>query len=606
MLSTIKKMYYILDEKAKVKIKIMLVLMVTGSCLEALSISLILPFISVVSNTKEVLSPPWLHQIYQMTGVGSINKFIVLLGGVMLGAYLFKNIFIFFVYLYQNKFIYNQQAIVSRNLLHAYLYGPYTFHLQRNSAELLRNLTLTMGAVFGSGVIPFIQFLSEFFVVIAVVTMIILVEPQVALYSILILGVLTGLFYRVVRRKITYYGKGVQDSSTSMILWVNQSLGGIKEITVLGRQLYFLQKYSKHRFDNAKYNIYFSTLQKIPRLYTELTLIGGMLLIMMLVMIRGEVLSASIPIVSLFAMASVRLMPSVNQIVISLNSMRFGTAAIEDIYKDVRFFRENSKSKQENKDGVKVHFTREIRLANLNYTYARANVPALSAISLRIRYGESVALVGASGAGKTTLANIILGLLSPTSGKLLVDGVLVNCDAQTLSAWQENIGYIPQDIFLADDTLRRNIAFGVDDQDIDDERLNNVISQVHLKDVLNYLPEGIDTYVGERGIRLSGGQRQRVGIARALYHNPGLLVMDEATSSLDNETESKISQTIEGLSGQKTIIIIAHRLSTVKKCDKLFFIKDGRLNDIGTYEELIGRNTYFRAMAQQPECENIS
>lgn len=601
MIKMIKKIFYLFDKKARQQTIILLIFMLIGSVLEAFGISLILVFIGIVNNSPGVTSSKWLSKIYEISGSYEHKDFIMIFGGIMFCAYLLKNIILLLQSYIQNRFIYRFQAVISKNLLHAYLHGPYIFHLQRNTAELLRNLTQSMGTMFGNGVIPIISFVSELLVVISISTLLFMFEPAVTIYALLIFGGLTLLFYKQVRKKITHYGNMVNDSSTKIILWANQSLGGIKEIKLFGRESFFLDSFAKSRFDNAKYNIYFGTIQKMPRLFLEVLLVGGILLVIIVVISRNDNPASLIQILTLFAMASIRLMPSANQIVSSLNSMRFGTSAVDDIYNDIVLFRPNNGHDEVvQMKNDRLDFSQEIRLTELSFQYPETNGPVLKNINFNIKYGTSVAFVGPSGSGKTTLIDIILGLLNPTKGKLLIDGIEISQDNKNLIPWQKNIGFIPQDIYLIDDSLRRNIAFGLDDVEINDNRISEVIKQAHLEDLVKLLPEGVNTNIGERGCRLSGGQRQRVGIARALYNNPNVLIMDEATSSLDNRTESEISMAIEELQGDKTVIIIAHRLSTVKKCDKLFFIKDGRVMDSGTFDELIRTNMDFRRMAAEP------
>lgn len=601
MIQMMKKIFYLFDKKARQQTIILLIFMLIGSVLEAFGISLILVFIGIVNDSPGITSSKWLTKIYELSGSYEHKDFIMIFGSFMFCAYLFKNMILLLQSYIQNRFVYRYQAVISRNLLHSYLHGPYIFHLQRNTAELLRNLTQSMGTMFGNGVIPFISFVTELLVVISISTLLFMFEPAVTIYALLIFGGLTLLFYKQVRKKITQYGNRVNDSSTQIILWANQSLCGIKEIKLFGRESFFLNSFAKSRFDNAKYNIYFGTIQKMPRLFLEVLLVGGILLVIIVVISRNDNPVSLIQVLTLFAMASIRLMPSANQIVSSLNSMRFGTSAVNDIYSDIVLFRTNNGHDEgDQRRNDKLDFSHDIRITGLSFQYPDANGPVLNNINFSIKYGTSVAFVGPSGSGKTTLIDIILGLLSPTKGNLLVDGIEISQDNNNLISWQKNIGFIPQDIYLIDDTLRRNIAFGLDDGNIDDMRVSEVIKQAHLEDLVKILPEGVNTNIGERGCRLSGGQRQRVGIARALYNNPKVLIMDEATSSLDNQTESEISRAIEELQGEKTVIIIAHRLSTVKKCDKLFFIKDGSLMDTGTYDELIRTNMDFRRMASEP------
>jgi ATP-binding cassette subfamily C protein len=556
-------------------------------------------------NGDVVPSIPWLKAIYNFSGMNDQKNFLVYVGIGMLFVYILKNIYLLFQVYYQNKFIYKQQARISVKLLDSYLRSPYAFHLQRNTAELLRNITSSTDAIFGNGVNPVVSIMSEMFVIAAISVLLLTAEPVVTICALLIVGGLIYLFVRIVRNKLGYYGQRIQDLSKKIILWTNQSIGGVKEIKVIGRESFFSETFSEYRFDYANNLVSVATIQRVPRLCLEVILIGGILLITIILLTRGGSAGNLIPIVGLFAMASTRLMPSVNQVASSLNSLKFGKAAIDDIYSDVKSF-ERQRIQDGNID-IENHLSlsKEIRLENITFIYPCSETPVLQNINISIRKGSSVAFVGPTGAGKTTIIDIILGLLKPTEGKIKIDDKDIHSNNKLLDCWQRDIGYIPQDIYLIDDTLRRNIAFGMADEDMNKSRIKEVIKQAHLDDFIKMLPEGLDTIIGERGVRLSGGQCQRIGIARALYHNPKILVMDEATSSLDNQTESEISKAIDEMSGEKTVIIIAHRLSTVKKCDTLFFIKEGKLLDCGKLEELLERNEDFRQMAKYSKSDLI-
>jgi ATP-binding cassette subfamily C protein len=603
MKDIIHKIFFILDSKAIKQLMTLFVFMIVGSVLEALSIGLILPFIAYANGTLDMPANPLLQSIIDRMPMGGTNNAFLWISIGMFFVYAFKNLFLLALNYYQSRFTYNQQAMISRKLLHAYIYCPYTFHLKRNSSELLRNMTFSMGTVFGNGIMPFMVLMAEIPVLISLSILLLIVDPLITLIAVLFFGGLTGIFYRYVRGKVSYYGDRVQETSTQMILWAKQSIEGIKEIKLFGRANFFLRAFSKYRNENSDVNVFFTLVQRIPRLYLEVVLIGGMLFIMAIVTIRGSDLRSFIPIIGVFAMASIRLLPSINQIVSAMNSIKFGMAAIDDVYKDIKYFREQNHYDHGSHSDEMLQSFSEIELVRLSYVYPGTDRPVLEDINVKIGKGKSVAFVGPSGAGKTTLANVILGLLPQTQGALLVDGKDIYCDKKRTSLWQRSIGFIPQDVYLIDDTLKNNIAFGIEERMINNERVMEVIRQSHLEELVYQLPQGLDTNIGERGVRLSGGQKQRVSIARALYHNPPVLIMDEATSSLDNETESQISRAIDEFSGDKTIIIIAHRLSTIMRCDNIFFIKEGKLIASGTFEELITGNAEFRNMAQYSDLD---
>lgn len=606
MFSLIAKLYELLDAEAKARMPLLLVFMVVASLLEACSIGMVLLFIGAVNEsliTNQSISGHGLNTLYAFFGLRSTTDFFVILGCALVIIYILKNVFLYYQSYRQNMFIYQQQARISKLLMDYYLTCPYTYHIQHNSAEMLRNVTSSTETLFGNGIVPVISILAELFVVAAISIFLIIVEPLVTVCAFVVLGLLVVIFFKMVRKKVSDAGHAVQELARSCILWTNQSLGGIKEIKILGRESFFLEIFSRNRNDYARELSFVATLQRIPRLYLEVMLIGGMLLTLVVLIIKGTESRQFIPIVGIFAMASVRLMPSISQITSSLNSLKFGTKAIEILHKDIMLIIRDNRSTAKNEVKA-LPFNNEILLENITYCYPDSSIRAVDGISLSIPFGTSVAFVGQSGSGKTTIVDVILGLLKPSHGTLRVDGVNVFSDEDVLQKWQRNTGYVPQTIYLLDDTLRRNIALGIKDEEIDDLRIQKIIGDVHLDEFIAMLPEGLGTRVGERGVRLSGGQRQRIGIARALYHDPAVLVLDEATSSLDSETESEISLAIDALSGRKTIIIIAHRLSTVNKCKTLFFLKGGVLTGSGTFTELSNKNREFRTMIELSKTES--
>lgn len=602
-MNLIRKIMGFFDARAKKQLVMLFFFMVVGSLFEALGVGLILPFISIINNPKEIESFGVIRNVYNSLNPSSYREFLIWFGLGLIAVYVIKNLFLLVLAYFQNRFIYHQQAVISRNLLSSYLYSPYTFHLQRNTAELIRNITMSLGAVFGGAIIPFMTILAEIPVIISISILLFVVEPWITIAACAIIGILSALFYRYVRGRIGHYGALVQETGTNMIMWANQSVGGIKEIKIGGTESYFLDAFSRHRFENARVNVFFSVVQKIPRLYLELVLMGGMLLVLLAIIVNGGEFRDFLPVISLFAFAALRIMPSVGQIVTSLNAMKFAHAAVDDVYDDVRHFRENTVKPDKAAGREHRELAQGIEIKDISYSYPGSESLVFRNISLTIKKGESVAFVGPSGSGKTTLANIILGLLPPVSGLLLVDGRNIYESHAAMRTWQDKIGFVPQDTYLIDDSLKRNIAFGVPDDQIDVEKVWDVLRQAHLEKTVKDWPGTIETNLGENGVRLSGGQKQRVSIARALYHNPSVLVMDEATSSLDTETESEISKAIDEMSRRKTIIIIAHRLSTVKNCDRLIFLKNGRIAGIGKFDELIAGNADFKTMTQYTDIE---
>lgn len=579
----------------------LLLLLLIGAGFEALGIALIFPFAALINNPDLIQQNKILSWWYQSLGIQSTRQFLVWCGGGLLLLYLLKTVYLSLLYYIQYRFIFNQQVKLSHRLLNAYLHSPYTFHLSRNSSELLKNINAEAMWVFSGIMVPLFSVIVEA-LVITLITMVLLVaDPIAALAAIGVLGGGSALFYRLIRRKAVALGEKQQRHGEEMIRWVQQSLGGIKETKVLGREAFFVDAYTRSSSEYARAQRFVRTANELPRLAIEGFTMGGIMLIVIVMLIRGQDMQSILPLLGLFAMAAIRLMPSFNRIISGMTMMRYYTPSIHVVHRDLQALtletpREPCSKKKASTEGLAasdLYFSKAIELRNVRYQYPGAHKLALLDVSLTVPRGCSVAFVGPSGSGKTTVVDVILGLLTPTQGQVLVDGEAIY---RNLAAWQRKIGYIPQRIYLADDTIRRNIAFGLADEEINDERVQSAVKAAQLMEMIDALPKRLDSVVGEHGVRLSAGQRQRIGIARALYHDPEVLVLDEATAALDNETEGEVSKAIMRLSGQKTIIIIAHRLTTVRNCDCLFFMRNGQVTAAASYDDLLNSNRDFQNM----------
>lgn len=596
----LSKLLYFFNRRDKIQAIGLLFMMLLGASFDALGVGLVMPFISIINNPGIVHSQKYLRRLYELGGFQSERDFLIGCGAGLLAVYLIKNAYLALLFYTQYRFLFAKNVALARRLLAAYLYSPYSYHLQRNSAQLLRNISSEIQWVFDQVMVPLALVCIESMVVVVIVTVMIIAEPVAALGAISVLGGASVLLYSAVRRRTGNLGKEKQQAYGQMIQWINQGLGGVKEAKVLGREEFFVDAYHSSALRYSRAHRFFKTTQELPRLCTESLAIGGLLFVVVLMLRRGQDMQSVMPVLALFAMAALRLMPSANRIMTSLTAIRYYTPSVNVIYEDLKALErvdgEEAQKRRAREASVPMDLSSAIELKDLCFQYPGTDEAALRGISVTIPKGHSVAFVGSSGAGKSTLIDVMLGLLPPTSGQVLIDGLDIH--QGHVAAWQRKIGYIPQPIYLSDDTIRRNIAFGLRDAEINEDTLREALQAAQLEDFIGTLPEGLETIVGERGVRLSGGQRQRIGIARALYHNPEVLVMDEATSALDNETESEITKAIAQFSRQKTVIIIAHRLTTVQHCDTLFVMKHGQIIESGTYAELLANSPDFQNMVR--------
>jgi ATP-binding cassette subfamily C protein len=592
---TLKKLFYILPKGDAVKLFVLFVLMLVAAALEVAGIGMIPAFVAIVADPDRVMSTEWLQPLIEMLGIGNAQDLLIWGSVVLVGIFIIKSIYIITFNYFEARFIFNRRYTISYRLMQSYMQAPYTFHLQRNTSELLRNISQEINVLINNVITNILMMGREGVVTLAILTFLFSMEPLITMLVILLSGFGAGTFILLNKKKMKEYGEEEQERRAEMIKAVNQGLGGIKEARVLNREDEFIDKFRIEAFKSTRLMAYLRFIQQIPRPVVETTAVLGMLMIAVLLVWQDRSMGAIIPILTLFAMATVRLMPSVQQLVSMYTRLRYNIVSLDPVYDDLKELAAfNTEFKKDRRKNNQLKLNDCIKINNISYHYPDSEVQALENISLTVPKGKAVGFVGSSGAGKTTIVDLILGLLEPDKGEILIDGVDIQ---QNLSAWQKNMGYIPQSIYLADETLRSNIAFGIPKEEIDDSKVLNAVKLAQLGTLIEQLPDGLETIIGENGTRLSGGQRQRVGIARALYHAPDVLVMDEATSALDNITEKQITNAIESLKGERTLIMIAHRLSTVKNCDMLYFMEEGKIVEQGTYEDLVHSNIRFREMA---------
>jgi ABC-type multidrug transport system fused ATPase/permease subunit len=578
----ISKLRYLLTSGHKRQLLILGLLLFVGMLFEMAGLGVLIPVLGLLLNSDIGQEYPALKPYLQ--AIGNPTQIQLVLWGmtILILVYLLKSLFLIFLSWRQSKFIAELREELSQNLFLGYLKQPYTFHLQKNSAELLRNVQSEIGQ-FTIVSLSAINLLLELSVVVGVALMLMIVEPIGALVVTLFLAVSALVFHRMTKNKLLNWGRKRQYHASLTNQHLLQGLGAVKDIKLLGREEQFLNEYSTHNHEYSKIMIKVDTLGLVPRFYLEFLAVLGIAGLVIIMALQNKPLDTLLPVLVVFVAAAFRMIPSANRIMSSMQQIRYAQPILDVLYEEFKLI--NSFKNELASTGT-INFSTSIVVENLSFKYPTAISEALSKISLHIKKGESVGFIGSSGSGKSTLVDIILGLLPPGSGYVYIDGNDLNSD---MRGWQNQIGYVPQSIYLTDDSLMRNIAFGIPFDEIDFEALNRAIKASQLNDFVSNLPEGLNTYVGERGVRLSGGQRQRIGIARALYHDPPVLVLDEATSALDSITEHEVMMAVNSLHGDKTLIIVAHRLSTLENCDRIYKLDDGVIVSSGLAQEMLNK-----------------
>jgi len=576
----------------------MLALMLVGMVLETLGIGLVIPALALMTQGDMLSQQPTVARIVA-EWLGSPTQAQLVMGGMLLLAvvYLVKAVFLAFLAWRQSTFVYGLEASLSQRLFTGYLKQPYIFHLQRNSAQLIQ-YSVNEVAQFSRGAVrSAMTLITELLVMIGIGTLLFVVEPVGAILIIATLGLTGFAFHKFSKARLMRWGRARQYHEGMRIQHLQQGLGGAKDVKLLGRESDFLANYAFHNEETAKVYIRQNTLEALPRLWLELLAVIGLVVLVISMLAQGKPIESLLPTLGLFAAAAFRLMPSTNRVLTTLQNLRYAFPVIEVIARELALPANNPPA------AMVEHLSlcRSLNIHNVSYTYSGATEPALKNINLEVEIGKSVGFIGGSGAGKSTLIDVILGLLTPNQGRLTIDGKNIN---EVLRGWQNQIGYVPQTIYLTDDSLRRNIAFGLAEEQIDDLAIKRAIEAAQLSAFIATLPDGLNTVVGERGVRLSGGQRQRIGIARALYHDPAVLVLDEATSSLDIATERDVMQAVNALHGEKTILIVAHRLSTVEHCDSIVRLEHGEVVEVGSPKQLL--NAYQVASVSLVDQSHLS
>ena len=574
---TIRKAWAVYPKQSKRRVPLVMILGILGTAVETFGIGLVIPVMTTMSKATPGNSGSVLQPLFDFFGVQAVGTMVGVAVLSIVVAFMIKNAYQLFYNWYITKFNNFSVQQLSSMLFRSFLRRPYTFHLQRNSSELLnvvqQEVDMTVGLVGStSGLI------KEALLGSSVAVLMFITEPVAACSTVVILIVGTLLYVRLTKPLVIRLGEQRQKVLAPLTRYLLQGFGGVKDIQVLGRVDDFSTQFEKQNLTKQGIELRYGVVKQIGPMWTELLAMSGLTVVVWVMVWQGRAPDRIIPLLGLFVIATWRFVPSISNVISLINSLRYSQPAVESLYNEFEYIKSQSEIVK-----TQAKFADKIEMRNLTFSYDNTPAPSLRDVNIVVRKGETVGFIGPSGAGKSTLVDVILGLLPPSSGELLVDGI--NLHEQNLE-WQSTIGYVAQAIYLTDDTIRRNVAFGIAEKEIDEVALERALKSAQLWDFVESLPEKAHTIVGERGIRVSGGQRQRIGIARALYHEPQVLVLDEATSSLDMETETEVMSAIRALQGFKTILIVAHRLSTVQHCDRVYRIEDATIVAEGTLEEL--------------------
>ena len=575
--STMRMAFQLLNKVERLKLVFMFGLVLSGVILETISIGLVVPIVGLLTQEQPLQNYPRLND-----WLGTPSTSTLVTGGLFFIClvYLLKTGLIVWTTWLQKSFNTSVNLRIGSDLYRNYLHKEYSFFLNNNSAELIKNVQSSNGLMVGT-VEPFLNILSDTCVGMFIVAFLFYLEPVGTLMILGLFGISSLLIRKISSQRIKRWGVDLNQRRASVIKSLQQGFGGAKDIKILGKESFFVNNFEVQYSRSLEVQKKFTVIQMLPRAVLELITVVGVSLLVIVMVAKGTESNEILSVLGLFGVAAFRITPALNRVITNFQLINLSKPQIQDTYRAL-----SVASNDEGAESCELNDV-AIDVSNVSFAYESSGDYALTDVCVSVQNGEAVGLVGASGSGKSTLIDLILGLQIPLSGSVRVGGHEL---LDVKKSWQRIIGYIPQTIFLMDDSLRRNIALGIADSEIDEVAIREALKSAQLEDFVASLPEGLDTVVGERGVRLSGGQRQRIGIARALYHRPSVLVLDEATSSLDTETEHGVMQAVQALQGDKTVIIVAHRLSTVEYCDRLYRLDAGRIVDEGTFDEVMNRS----------------
>ena len=576
-MQVVKELSYIFEKKNKVKLLFLFILILGSAFLELVGVSAIMPLVNIIVDSTSIYNNQVYYAIYSYFGMNNEKQFVMLMTISLIFVYIIKNMYIVIMYYFQFGFTYNYQRSLAVRLTNCYMKQPYVFHLSKNVAELQRNVIDDV-TMFFQAVLGIIQFITEILVSLLLVAYLLYIDKSITLAIMIFLLFFAIAYLKLFKNKSVKWGEENRYTNVIRNKWIRQSFEGIKEIKIVNREQFFIDKVDKYYKAFANATKKQQLISNIPRPLFEAACVTAFLSAITIKIAKGVNLNYFLPVISAFAIAAFRLLPSFGRLTTAVNTIAFNYPAVNALYNDLYEADKFNYKDEHIESDVELSFNHEISVNNLTFKYPSSEKTILDNVSLCIPKNKSVAIIGASGSGKTTLVDVILGILQPISGSVMTDGIDIYSN---INKWHEYIGYIPQMIYLMDDTIRNNVLFGFTDDIDNEEKVWEALEEAQLKSFVEGLEDGLDTVIGERGVRLSGGQRQRIGIARALYNDPKILVLDEATSALDNETENAVMEAIDGLHGRKTMIVIAHRLSTIKNCDFVYRVEDGKVIENG-------------------------
>lgn len=591
----IKKILFILTTQDKKKIIILLAMIFIMAMVEMLGVASIMPFITVITNPELIKSNnilSYLYEISRIIGVENENEFLFFLGILVFFLLILSLSLKSLVAYVELHFSATCEFNLSKRLVEGYLHQPYSWFLNRNSSELGKTILSEVNTVIGNGVSPLIILVTNLAIIFMIVSLIIFVNPELAFYSFFTLSITYGLIYKFSKKIVMNIGAKRYEANQKRFSIIFEAFGAVKEVKAANLEKVYVNRFNKPALNYSNYQALLGVIGQLPRYAIEAIAFGGIVLLTLFLLNENKGYSNIFPIIGLYAFAGYRMLPALQKIYFSMTNLRSVIKPMQNIYEDLY----NLSKLQFINDQVKNDFVLKdsIILDKVSYNYPNSDKKALDSVTIKIQAKKIVGLIGSTGSGKTTTVDVILGLLKPQKGRILIDGKLLNQNSYL--KWKKSIGYVPQQIYLADDSIYSNIAFGVDYKNINEASVKRAAKTANLHEfIINDLPENYKTKVGERGIRLSGGQRQRIGIARALYHSPSVLIFDEATNALDNQTENAIMDDIYKISDQITVIIISHRLSTVEKCDKIYLLEKGKIKSEGTFQEMLNNSYYFKS-----------